>query len=91
MNGDTPACDDPGMPIRPRDINLDAPPPRRRGWRVILPAALLACTTLDQMQHSFERQAANGELPEGCIGFEVVPEYGVPEPEHVYTCVRFRA
>lgn len=63
------------------------------GWRVLLPPWIIAMSGgLEPLRDSFERNVETGKLPHGCIGFEIVGDLCVPErPEHIYTCVRFRA
>lgn len=62
-------------------------------WRVLLPTWVLDMAGgLAPLRESFERCADEGTLKPGCVGFEIVGDLGVPDsPDHIYTCLRFRA
>lgn len=60
-------------------------------WHVVLPPWMVTTAGgLKPMIDSFERQAREGRLPPGCVGFEIVSDYGAPFSRYVYTCEHAR-
>lgn len=61
-------------------------------WRYLFPQWVVDMAGgIKPLRESFERQAGEGTLPPGCVGFEITGELGVAESHRdVYTCHRFR-